>query len=245
MSESARPTPWDVVFATDGFDLDAFAAIEREAKARDADAETPDQFLLLSTVGDLLHRLAPDSDRPADLPPPDAVRLFGPLVFQAFHFQRHGKQVISLDETTTRAILDASQPIGEWVLEPPARAGYLQLPKHLLWARASEDTPPEPADGLFWTQVGAPVHGGPALALLFVLGLRDDRPGFTVVDAMASAPSSPGHWADTVARPDGKDFANILPGGELSDLHGLVNIAELFKLVSRAFHHLSLERAQP
>jgi hypothetical protein len=150
--------------------------------------------------------------------------------------------------------MDSAEPIGGWHFRAPAKAGYLHLPRNLLWARVTEDVPAEPADGFFWTMIDTAARGSedaevgdggarleprlPAsVALLLVLGLREDRPGFTVVDAMASPPDPPGHWGDTNARGEGEDFANILPGGELSHLHGIVNVAELFKLASRAFHH--------
>jgi len=265
VKHARRPTPWDVVFADDRFERDSFPAIEQEARERGIDPATPDRFLLLSSVGNLLHELAPDAggEQPAGLPPLDSVRLFGPLVFQAFHFQRHGHTVHDVDEKVAREIMSSAEPIGVWRFHAPARAGYLHLPRNLLWARVTEEVPAEPADGFFWTMIDTGTRGSgdanggdverraagaiagdvaleprlPAsVALLLVLGLREDRPGFTVVDAMASPPDPPGHWGDTNARGEGEDFANILPGGELSRLHGFVNVAELFKLASRAFH---------
>ena len=268
MKGASRPTPWDVAFADDRFEKGSFPAIEQEARERGIDPATPDRFLLLSSVGNLLHELAPDAggQQPGELPPLDSVRLFGPLVFQAFHFQRQGHTVLDLDENSAREIMRTTEPIGGWRFRVPALAGYLQLPRNLLWARVTDDVPAEPADGFFWTMMDTAARGtedakaghverldvdvraaeagallehrAPAsVALLLVLGLREDRPGFTVVDAMASPPDPPGHWGDTNARSEGDDFANILPGGELSQLHGIVNVAELFKLASRAFHH--------
>jgi hypothetical protein len=243
VSRQHRPTPWDVVFADEKFEQEAFPAIERESSEREIDARSPDRFLLLSSVGSLLHELAPEApgrQASGEMPPLDAVRSFGPLVFQAFHFQRNGRNVIELEEDHTRALFSAHQPIGPWTFKAPAPAGYLQLPRHLLWAHVTEDVPAEPADGIFWTLVGdaASAMEDSAVALLLVLGLREDRPGFTVVDALATPPQPPGHWGDAPAREEGGDFANILPGGELSELHGIVTVAELFKLVSRAFHAL-------
>jgi hypothetical protein len=268
VKRASRPTPWDVVFADDRFDKDSFPAIEQEARERGIDPATPDRFLLLSSVGNLLHELAPDAggEQPADRPPLDSVRLFGPLVFQAFHFQRHGHTVLDLDENEARKIMGSAEPIGGWPFRTPAQAGYLHLPRNLLWARVTDEVPAEPADGFFWTMIDTAARGSkhanerdvdrldsdaivgdvragreprlPAsVALLLVLGLREDRAGFTVVDAIASPPDPPGHWGDTNARGEGEDFANVLPGGELSHLHGIVNVAELFKLASRAFHH--------
>lgn len=239
-----RPTPWDVVFSDETFESTTFPAIEREAAERDIDPSTPDQFLLLSTVGTLLHELAPDAEPSAagGLQPIDAVRAFGPLAFQAFNFRRHDRTVVELDEADTRSLLGARDAIGDWSFKVPAPAGYLQLPRNLVWAHVADDVPAEPADGIFWTVTSSErTHAAEephAIALLLVLGLREDRPGFTVVDATASPPDPPGHWGDTDAREDGGDFENILPGGELSSLHGIVTVAELFKLVSRAFHQL-------
>lgn len=240
---ASRPTPWDVVFGDDVFETELFPAIEHEAQERGIDPRTLDSFLLLSNAAALLKGLSPDAAEmaggPGDLPPLDAVRRYGPLVFHAFHFWHHGRLVVGLDEASTRRIVASRQAIGEWRLASPAPAGYLQLPRNLLWSRVDEDAQAEPADGFFWTIVEPDGSGPLTTALLLVLGLRADRPGFSVVDAMSPLPEPLGHWGDFDARVDGEDFANILPGGELSNLYGLVNVAELFKLASRAFHSLA------
>ncbi|MGH7500741.1 MAG: hypothetical protein ACREL7_03190 [Longimicrobiales bacterium] len=241
--ESARPTPWDVAFADASYNAELFPAIAQEARERNIDPRNPDGFLLLSSAGSVARRLSPDAGdltgQPSG-PPLDAVRLYSALVFHAFHFWQEGNTIVCLDDDVTRTILAHRPAIGAWRLTPPARAGYLQLPRNLLWARVTDEPHAEPADGLFWTAIetqALPLSS--AVALLVVLGLRPGRPGFSVMDAIASPPHPPGHWGDAQARADGKDFANILPGGELSNLFGLVNVAELFKFVSRAFHFLA------
>jgi hypothetical protein len=247
MNGAERPTPWDVVFGAAPFSDEVFPEIAEEAEARGVETAAPDQFLMLASVGRLLRSLTPEDADPATAAgrvgaPVDSVRRYGALVFHAFHSWLGGRTVVSFDEPRARRLVERRHAIGTWPIGAPARAGYLQLPRNLLWARVADEAPAEPVDGIFWTFVTPPpaTPREAALALLLVLGLREGRPGISVIEATAPLPGPPGHWGDTIAREGGQDFANILPGGELSNLYGLVNAAELFKLVSRAFHALAM-----
>jgi hypothetical protein len=73
---------------------------------------------------------------------------------------------------------------------------------------------------------------------MLVLGMRADRPGFGTIAVGTDLVAAPlGHWADADARPEGRDFENILPGGELRRLYGLVTEGEALRLISLLFWH--------
>ncbi len=235
----ARLTPYELVFGEESFEAELFPSLRDELEARGAWSTDPDAFALLATVGDALRRLAPapapEEERAA---PPSRTRELGRLLFHAYHFWRFGRVLLLLGEERARALAAAPPVVGSWSLTAPAPAGYLQLPRHLFWARVAEGMPAEPVDGFFWTLLGArepdrPPY--PRLDVLLALGLRPGRPGLSVLDAGAALPPD-GHWADMEARPGGGDFSNVLPGGEASGLHALVTRAEALKLASRAFH---------
>lgn len=241
---SARLTPYELAFDVERFERDVFPAIRAEAEERATALVAPDALFMLGSTARVLRELQPgpppanDSDEPA-LPPADAVRQYGSLLFHAYRFWSAGRRVFTLTEELVRHLAGIAS-VGAWDLVTPADAGYVQLPKHLVWARIGEDAAPEAIDGFFWSR--ADQAAGPASArldLLVALGLHPGRPGFSVVEATAQLPAPPpGHWGDLDAREAGPDFANILAGGDLRGLLALTSPAEVLKLVSRVFYHI-------
>jgi hypothetical protein len=228
-----RRTPYELVFDAQ---LEArFDGIREEAEARGERLTAPEGFLLLGDVGALLQDLLPEGDAAAAAAAGD----YGILLYHAFQFRRFGKWVLAVSAETCRRLATLEQAIGRWDLVPPEPAGYLQLPRHLFWAAAAEGDVPEPVDGIFWAVVGeedpkVPPYG--RLDLLLVLGVRRDRPGFSVAAVHEVWPASgDGHWGDARARTEGEDFANVLPGGDLDQLLALTTPLEALKLVSRTF----------
>jgi hypothetical protein len=223
------PTPYELVFGDPAL-AQRLDAIGAEAEARQVNAADPERFLQLAAAGELLRELRPEGT--------DAGGLLdlGRLIFHAYHYRLAGEPLYRLDEPLARRLLASPPPVGPWTLAPPAPAGYLGLPRQLLWARVAAGAAAEPVDGIFWRADEAAVDR--RLDALLVLGLRADRPGFSVAGVSAVAPDG-GHWADLQARVDGPDFANILPGGELRGLHGLVTEAEVLKLLSLCFWHMA------
>jgi len=243
MSAADRITPWELVFSEERFSGDLFPALEEEARGRGAGTSF-DAFLMLRTSARILHALesdgADEGEPDGRLPAATTVRSYGRLVWQAWHFWRAGCRVFSFDGPATRALLDDAPVIGHWTLQPPAIAGYAQVARNLIWARVDPSAHAEPLDGFFWLfEPAAGKTVAPLLHLLLVLGLRDDRPGVSVIEITASLEEPAGHWADTRARADGPDFGNILPGGEVDRLHGMVSTVEALKLASRAFRALA------
>lgn len=246
----ARLTPYELVFG-DGIEAERFPAIREEVEARGAATAAPERFLLLGRAMELLRELAPDEAGA------DAVGRYGALVHQAWHFWRYGRRVLVLDAALARRLVVGFAEVGAWMLTPPHPAGYLQLPRHLFWARVEASSPPEPVDGFFWTMIGVGDPETPPyerLDLLLVLGMRAGRPGFGTIPVAAGLEAARvGHWADAEARPGGEDFANILPGGELQGWYGLITELEALKLASRIFRYVAVnpealsepERARP
>lgn len=237
----ARTSPYQLVFGGEGeggIEAGAFPAIREEAREWGVDASDPERFVMLSATGSLMRELLPaDADA-------RAVLDVGRLIFHGYHFWRFGKHRLELERPTAERLLARPPLVGEWELTPPHPAGYLALPRNLVWARIAAEAPPEPVDGAFWTMVGREDPATPPYArldALLVLGLRADRPGFSVVPVGAALPGSPGHWGDLQARPEahGADFANVLPGGELKGLHALVTEAEVLKLLSLVFRYVA------
>lgn len=231
--ERDRLTPYALTFAETDFEAVRFPQIREQSEAADPPVADPEDFLRLPAVTGLLRELLP-ADAPGH-----AVDEYGRLVYHAYEHWRSGLQVLDLDPELARFLVRPALRIGEWEPVSPWPAGYAQLPRNLFWARAEESRPPEPVDGFFWAVRGAhdpaepPLH---RLDLLFVLGVRPGRPGYSVVAAAAELGDLPtGHWGDAEARPEGPDFGNILPGGEIENLYALVTETEALKLASRIF----------
>jgi hypothetical protein len=238
MSErQPRLGPYDLAFGAESMDDRLFPPIEAEAEARGQPLEDPDRFLFLTGVGRLLQAIAGAAGGGSG----EILRQHGRLLFHAFHFWRAGKVEVALDEAAVRRLLDDAAPAADWTLVTPAVAGYLRLPRNLIWAAPEPGERPEPADGFFWAYL--PAADAPrTLYLLMALGLRADRPGFSVVTA-AGAPDP--HWADVDARPGVTDFTTTIPGGELDRLYSVETTAELLKLASRCFRVLDGPDNQP
>lgn len=238
----ARLTPYELVFADTELETDGFPGLREEAEARGVDATVPEQFLLLATAGRLLRELGATD---ATLEP------VGMLLFQSYHFWRAGQHVYVLEPALARALAEGAPgvlreiagqaPPAAATAYVPAPAGYLQLPRNLFWARVDEAATPEPVDGLFWTMAHAGDAGGPParLDLLLALGLWPGRPGLSVIpvaEPLAGRPLT--DLALARARPDGADFANVLPGGELEGLFALTTPAEVLKLFALVWSYV-------
>lgn len=234
---SPSPSPYELVFGSAFFEEDRFPGIREEAEARGVATESPERFLHLGTVGALLQELLPE-----DAEGEEFAR-HGVLLFQAYHFWLHGKESYRLEESEVRDLLALPSSAEEWHFDPPAPAGYLELPRHLIWARIEEGATPEPVEGFFWTRAEpidpSPGQGG-RLQILMPLGIFPGRPGFSTI-ALELIPELVRASAAGAA-PGGEereDFENILPGGELQGWFGLETELEVARLVSRVFGRLA------
>lgn len=231
-----RPLPYEIVFSDEAFEATHFPEIRAEAEHVQARTSEPIRFLHLPAVAPLLREVVESSDH-------SATEEFGPVLFQGYHFWRYGKEVFSFEEPLLRELLSSQATIAAGELVPPKPAGYLQLPPRLLWARVAQDAQAEPIDGVFWTMVGWNDEAVPPftrLDLLVVLGLMNERPGFSIAEIQAPLEiEAPATWASGPAREEGVDFANILPGGELNNYLGIETAGEVLKLTARCFRYLT------
>ncbi|MHB1193266.1 MAG: hypothetical protein ACYC6F_09485 [Longimicrobiales bacterium] len=160
------------------------------------------------------------------------LREYGVLAFHAVPFQQAGCPVFLLDTALCRSL--AGGWAGSGAPAPPGTAGYVQLPRNLFWAHAEPGAPPEPVDGFFWT-----VSAGAVLHLLLALGMRDGRPGLSIVPVADAPLAEAAGWLAAAVREDGPDFTTTLPGGELQGLLSFTAAGEVLKLAARFFAHLA------
>lgn len=236
-SSGANLSPYELVFGSAFFEEDRFPGIREEAEARGVDTTAPERFILLGTVGALLQELLPEGAGS------DEFSRLGAVVYQGYHFWRFGKRSHKVTEEEARALVEEPVEVKDGELAPPSESGYVRLPRHLFWARIEEGATPEAVDGFFWT-VAPPAEGAPAsgwrLELLLPLGLFPGRPGFSTIVVEHEVDGAGGRiLGEGPARPEGKDFENILPGGELQGWYGLVTELEVLRLTSRIFTHLA------
>jgi hypothetical protein len=225
--EALRPTPYELAFPDEGFAESRFSAMDEEALSRDANLDDPGAFLLLAQVGRVLRELGGETSSTALVP------TFGAFLFHAFHFHRSARPAFLVETSTLRYLLEADAAPDRWGGELPAPAGYLQLPRHLLWARPDgEDGPAEAVDGIFWTR-----SSQDTLNFLAVTGIRGDRPGFSVLPVPPVPLGEVVNWMTRRAREEGEDFATTLPGGEMDRLYSLETAGEVVKLAARILAH--------
>ena len=249
----ARLTPYEMLLPDDGFPDRHFAAIGEEAAERGVDAANPAAFVMLGAVQGALAELR------AEDAAPESANDHASVLFFAYHLWRTEGTVVLAQQKTLRALLPGEsepQPTGHkslWAKEFGGRAGYIQLPQHLVWleeerndpqtgGNVSQETrsdPPESVDGFFWC---ADSRG--ALHLTLVAGMRSDRPGFAVVPVPPLPLDSLPDWAAGPAREGGSDFATSLPGAELDGLLGIRTPAEVFKLAALILGRMAQERPE-
>jgi hypothetical protein len=223
----ARITPYELLLPSDDFPQRRFPAIEEEAEQRGGDLGDPESFALLGEVGMSLRTIRGEEEDPA------LIQQHGALFFHAFHFWREGRPLFLARTGVVRFLTETGPPRDRWEPRLPAKAGYVQLPQHLVWGPREGDEIPESVDGLFWA---APDEEN--VSLLVAMGVRKDRPGISVVPLPLLPLGAAAHWASTKVREEGKDFAADLPGAELENLYALRTGAEAVGLAMRIFWYL-------
>ena len=230
----ASLTPYALVFGGERFEREVFPEIEAEADARGVNTASPESFLMLARVGAALRELPAAGAQDAET----ALLAFGALLFHAYHFRRFGRRAFVLEQSGLDVVVGSDPIPSDWVPSPPHPAGYVKLPRQRLWSRVQENAPAEPVDGFFWTMIGADGRATPPherLDALLALGLRAERPGLSVIPVGIALGAASPDWLHGPARDHGLDFANVLPGGDLRNLHAVVNAAEALELVARVF----------
>jgi hypothetical protein len=254
----ARLTPYELVFPDPSAAKDLIARIDEESAGRGADPTDPQQFVTMGAVASYVGGLRePDAE-------PGAIQRYGALVYHAVHFIRAGCPLFLL---TTHAARYLAEGAPEGDPEPPAPAGYLQLPQHLFWAESAGATAAEAAAGgvaaagvaTEATAAEAPAAGpdvtgkqapesidgifwtateSGVLHTMLVTGVRPDRPGLGVIPLPEAPLADASAWLAADVRADGEDFSATLPGSELDRLLSFRAAGEALKLLARFFAYV-------
>jgi hypothetical protein len=226
VSGPARITPYELGIPGREFATRVFGQIRAEASARGVDATDPGAFLLLGEVGRAVRELQGD-ERGGD-----SVHYLGAFLFHCLHFHAAGEPLFVIEEDVVRLTVGALD-VASWA-EPPAPAGYLQLPRNLFWSHTGAAEASEPLDGVFWTRSSMDT-----LSLLGALGLRPGRPGLSLVEVPPAPLRVARGWAHQNVRDGSADFETTLPGGELGGLYSITTVGEIQKLMGRVFSYLA------
>jgi hypothetical protein len=228
-----RLHPYDLVFGYDALEGTAFPAIRAEAETRGVDFQDREGLTLLEGMGEIMRAMLP-----ADAGAP-AFAQFNAIAYQAFNYWLSGKRTFEITDDELRTLL-AVRERTDRDMTPPAPAGYVRLPRNLVFARVKENVPAEAVDGFFFVMPAREGASPPysRLDILLVLGLVPNRAGYSVVEMNTSLPEDlSGRFIDAPARESGEDFENILPGGE-GRLYAVTNTIEVLKMVSGCFRQL-------
>ncbi|MCY3807834.1 MAG: hypothetical protein OXG58_00085 [Gemmatimonadetes bacterium] len=232
----ARFTAYELLLPDPEFPNRRLATIGAEARERGVDAGNPAAFVMLASVQGALAELREEGAGP------ESAHEHAGILFFAYHFWRAGTEVVLVRRKTVRTLLaGGAETVGEpaWEDGLAGRAGYVQLPQHLVWME-SPDQPPESVDGFFWC-----CDEGGVLHLALVAGIRRDRPGFVVATVPPQPLAAMPGWGSGPAREGGGDFATALPGAELEGLVGIRTHAEVFKLAAVLLGRVAHEAPEP
>lgn len=229
-------SPYEMAFGEAGFEARIFPRIQAEADAHGEDPTVRERFGFLTLAADAAREMVPPE---ASV---EALEEYRALLYQAFNFWRFGRRMYVLEPAVARYLIEAAPALAGWELALPAPSVYLRLPPNLFWASISTDVPPEPVDGFFATVADGRDPLGARfqeLQVLMVLGLRRARAGFSVIPfATEAGPGIPATWAEAPGREGARDFANILPGGEMAGLYSILTTTEALKLLARSLWYL-------
>ena len=258
--EYARRTPFEVAFPDRRVVERLSAAVAAEAEERGADDTLLEAFMTTTAVGERVREMrGPDA-------PPESGYPFAALLYHAVHFHRAGAPLYLVDTDATRRLVGAGWTGSGWAAsdaapEPPAAAGYLQLPQHLIWTeggRSEESGGGEGGAAVAAAGAAGEGGGGPDAAraaaapesldglfwtrtgsgmlnVLPVSGLLPDRAGFGALPLPSAPLADAALWLDADVRPSGEDFTSTLPGGELDRLYSVRTAGEVLKLLARFF----------
>jgi len=200
-----RPLPWTALVEALG--EGRFEEIKGALADARADPLDRDAFVLASAAGRVLRDLVPD-DAPAE-----AVTAYAALLHALYLHWLAGRPV----RAVRREQLSALLAVPSLPAAPEPTVCYLQLPERLVWAAPAAGAAHEPLDGLFVMTTSTRLH------VLAVLGFRQEREGFTTIEAAAPLPAT-----STPARADGAaPFSTVLPAGERMGFHSVTSEAEL------------------
>ncbi len=223
----ARVTPYEMALPGRAFAEERFGLIREEADRRRADVWDPGAFSMLEQTGRAIADIRIEDENPV------LFVHYGVVLFHAFHFWSDGEPLYLLGSEAAHRVTRAEARGGptDWTFAAPSRAGYVQLPHYLFWARPETGGPAESLDGFFWVLTPAR-----RLHLMVASGVRPDRPGLGVMPVPEISGEEAGRWVSAKARAEGDDFAGTLPGG--GELRSIETFGEVVKLAARLFRQL-------
>ena len=223
-----RITPYEVAFGDERFAEQEFPALADEAARRGVSTWESGQFTVLERVAALLEQVLPEDAESA------AVEQYLQILYHGYHFWSAGCPFYAFEEPVLRGLIEAPPDLRDWSFRASEPSLYVELPKNLFWAQVTETGPPEPVEGMFVAQqAGQPAA---AVELVFVLGLRSDRPGFSV----AALRLDPGA-ARQLDEP--AEFRSDIPGAELAGLYSLQSYSEAATLALRTLWYIDAHPA--
>jgi hypothetical protein len=232
---AARLTPYELAFLEGDFETRVFPLIQDEADARGEDPARRERFTFMAAGGEAIRDIIPP-DAPAEM-----LDEYRALFYHAFNFWRFGRRLYVLETAVARYLVEGAPTLADWELAAPYDSLYIQLPPNLFWASIGTDVPPEPVDGFFVTvareqdPLGRPFVD---LQVLMVLGIHRLRAGFSVIAFDTEAGQGiPPVWAEP-GRDEGRDFENVLPGGEIAGLYSILTTSEALTLVARVLWYV-------
>jgi hypothetical protein len=216
-----RPHPFDFAFGSvaDQWFGEIRAAVSAEAR----DPFDLPQFTKLAPVKRILEEMQPEGTDPEMA---EAVEEYLRLLFAAYHFWASGRHSQTLSRDVLERDLPSVAALGEGVMLPVLPPTYFRLPEHQFWGQLAEGQPHEPMDGFFLVGGAA---GRAEWLVVAVLGLRDDRDGFSQISVSATN-------AELVAAAPARlpVLGPAMPGGDFAGFHSVTSVAEMLLLVRLA-----------
>lgn len=212
MNDSARVTPFDLVFGT--IAAERFPALRVGLSAAGRDPRDRDAFLMVRPVVELLRDLEPEEGLGG------AIAAMAAFLHHSYLYWMDGERRVAISEEQVRRALQAGAPATEPALTGPA-SSYVQLPPLRVWGNPVEGAAAEPLDGWFLS-----LEGG-TRSLLAIFGLHPGRAGFTAVEVAGPRPEG-------LERADGRAlFSAAIPGAAAAGLASIVGAEELLELAWR------------
>ncbi|NIN72387.1 MAG: hypothetical protein GTO46_10820 [Gemmatimonadetes bacterium] len=218
-----RITPYELAFGEERFAAHAFPALADEGERRGVSTWRYDRFTQLERVAALLEQVLPDNAEPG------AVEQHLRILYHSYHFWSAGCPIYAFEAPVLRSLIEVPPDLREWSLSAPAPSLYIELPKNLFWAQVTEPGPPEPVEGMFAAREADRPEA--EADILVVLGVRTDRPGFSV----AGLRLGPGQ-AHQLVEP--AQFQSDIPGAEQAGLYSLQRHSEAAALALRTLWYL-------
>jgi hypothetical protein len=218
-----RVTPYEIAFGETRFAESAFPGLAEESKRRGVNTLRYDHFTALEGVTALLEQVLPDTAEAA------AIDQYVQILYHCYHFWGAGCRVYAFEPPVVRSLVERPPDLRGWSIRIPEPSQYLELPKNMFWAQVTEAGPPEPVEGMF--VVGEGIEAPAQLDVLVVLGLRSDRPGFSVAGLRLDHEQA--RELEEPAR-----FESDIPGAERAGLYSLQRYSEAATLALRTLWYL-------